>query len=161
MASFDIRQFTCRSDNFGVLVHEAESGTTIAIDAPLDGAEFNGEVIVEISGADEIGLARLVANLYDESGSVFLGPIGSTSGLTSLGTTSDSASWTIPAGLADGTYTIRAAARDLAGNVQTTASTFIIATAAEPVAGSAGGPTLAPTTSGGGRLSARSRRERR
>jgi len=122
---------------------------TIAIDAPLDGAEFNGEVIVEISGADEIGLARLVANLYDESGSVFLGPIGSTSGLTSLGTTSDSASWTIPAGLADGTYTIRAAARDLAGNVQTTASTFIIATAAEPVAGSAGGPTLAPTTSGG------------
>ena len=39
---------------------------TIAIDAPLDGAEFNGEVIVEISGADEIGLARLVANLYDE-----------------------------------------------------------------------------------------------
>ncbi|MBP0614694.1 hydroxyacylglutathione hydrolase [Jiella mangrovi] len=34
MASFDIRQFTCRSDNFGVLVHEAESGTTIAIDAP-------------------------------------------------------------------------------------------------------------------------------
>lgn len=38
MASFDIRQFTCRSDNFGVLVHEAESGTTIAIDAPEEQA---------------------------------------------------------------------------------------------------------------------------
>ena len=36
MASFEIRQFNCRSDNFGVLVHEAESGTTIAIDAPAE-----------------------------------------------------------------------------------------------------------------------------
>ena len=34
MASFDIRQFYCRSDNFGVLVHEADTGTTIAIDTP-------------------------------------------------------------------------------------------------------------------------------
>lgn len=29
-----IYQFTCRTDNFGVLVHDPESGTTIAIDAP-------------------------------------------------------------------------------------------------------------------------------
>ena len=36
MASFDIRLFFCRSDNFGVLVHEAESGTTITIDAPAE-----------------------------------------------------------------------------------------------------------------------------
>jgi hydroxyacylglutathione hydrolase len=29
-----IEQFMCRSDNFGVLVHEAESGRTLLIDAP-------------------------------------------------------------------------------------------------------------------------------
>ncbi|MEX6507277.1 hydroxyacylglutathione hydrolase [Jiella sp. M17.18] len=37
MASLQIRQFTCRSDNFGVLVHAPERGTTIAIDAPEEG----------------------------------------------------------------------------------------------------------------------------
>lgn len=30
----DIEQFTCRSDNFGVLIHDPESGLTAAIDAP-------------------------------------------------------------------------------------------------------------------------------
>jgi len=34
MAEIEIRQFVCRGDNFGVLVHEKDSGTTIAIDAP-------------------------------------------------------------------------------------------------------------------------------
>ncbi len=29
-----IDQFMCREDNFGVLVHNPETGTTIAIDAP-------------------------------------------------------------------------------------------------------------------------------
>ena len=37
MAAIDIRQFTCRSDNFGVLVHDETSGTTISIDAPGEG----------------------------------------------------------------------------------------------------------------------------
>ncbi len=34
MAEIEIRQFVCRGDNFCVLVHEKDSGTTIAIDAP-------------------------------------------------------------------------------------------------------------------------------
>ncbi len=34
MAEIEIRQFVCRGDNFGVLVHDKDSGTTIAIDAP-------------------------------------------------------------------------------------------------------------------------------
>ncbi|WP_102960920.1 hydroxyacylglutathione hydrolase [Mangrovicella endophytica] len=34
MGGFEIRQFTCRADNFGVLVHQAASDTTISIDAP-------------------------------------------------------------------------------------------------------------------------------
>ncbi|UIJ72424.1 hydroxyacylglutathione hydrolase [Aurantimonas sp. HBX-1] len=37
MPSIDIRQFTCRTDNFGVLVHNADSGATISIDAPEEG----------------------------------------------------------------------------------------------------------------------------
>lgn len=34
----EIHQFICRSDNFGVLLHDSESGTTIAVDAPEDAA---------------------------------------------------------------------------------------------------------------------------
>ena len=34
MADIEIRQFMCRNDNFGVLVHDLASGSTIAIDAP-------------------------------------------------------------------------------------------------------------------------------
>ncbi|MEJ8309342.1 hydroxyacylglutathione hydrolase [Agrobacterium larrymoorei] len=34
MKPLDIEVFQCRSDNFGVLLHDGESGTTISIDAP-------------------------------------------------------------------------------------------------------------------------------
>jgi hydroxyacylglutathione hydrolase len=34
MPKLEIAQFICRSDNFGVLIHDAESGATAAIDAP-------------------------------------------------------------------------------------------------------------------------------
>ncbi|MCQ8783859.1 hydroxyacylglutathione hydrolase [Mangrovibrevibacter kandeliae] len=34
MSSIEIHQFTCRKDNFGVLVHDREHGTTLSIDAP-------------------------------------------------------------------------------------------------------------------------------
>jgi hydroxyacylglutathione hydrolase len=34
MAALEIHQFMCRSDNFGVLLHEPESGSTASIDAP-------------------------------------------------------------------------------------------------------------------------------
>ena len=34
MGTVEIRQFICRTDNFGVLLHDADSGSTIAIDAP-------------------------------------------------------------------------------------------------------------------------------
>ncbi|WP_417671207.1 hydroxyacylglutathione hydrolase [Roseibium sp.] len=32
--SAEVRQFPCLSDNFGVLIHDPESGTTVAIDVP-------------------------------------------------------------------------------------------------------------------------------
>jgi hydroxyacylglutathione hydrolase len=34
MANLEIHQFICRSDNYGVLVHDSRTGTTISIDAP-------------------------------------------------------------------------------------------------------------------------------
>jgi hydroxyacylglutathione hydrolase len=34
MTKLDIHQFICRDDNYGVLLHDAASGTTISIDAP-------------------------------------------------------------------------------------------------------------------------------
>ena len=37
MAAIEIRQFLCRTDNFGVLVHDPDSGKTISIDAPEEG----------------------------------------------------------------------------------------------------------------------------
>lgn len=37
MTTLHIEQFMCRSDNFGVLVHDTESGATAAIDAPEEG----------------------------------------------------------------------------------------------------------------------------
>ncbi|MCB1382432.1 MAG: hydroxyacylglutathione hydrolase [Notoacmeibacter sp.] len=35
--SFEVEQFMCRSDNFGVLVHDPETGETASIDAPEEG----------------------------------------------------------------------------------------------------------------------------
>lgn len=37
MGSIEIRQFMCRTDNFGVLVHDEANGVTISIDAPEEG----------------------------------------------------------------------------------------------------------------------------
>ena len=38
MAHLEIQQFICRSDNYGVLVHDHRTGSTISIDAPDAGA---------------------------------------------------------------------------------------------------------------------------
>ena len=38
MAALKIYQFTCREDNFGVLLHDPESGETASIDAPVEEA---------------------------------------------------------------------------------------------------------------------------
>ena len=34
MSHIDMRQFICRSDNFGLIIHDHVSGATAAIDAP-------------------------------------------------------------------------------------------------------------------------------
>ena len=38
MSRLDVHQFMCRSDNFGVLIHDPDSGLTASIDAPEAGA---------------------------------------------------------------------------------------------------------------------------
>jgi hydroxyacylglutathione hydrolase len=38
MAKFQIHQFPCLSDNYGVLLHDADAGVTATIDAPDEGA---------------------------------------------------------------------------------------------------------------------------
>ena len=38
MAKLQIYQFNCRGDNFGVLIHDAQSGQCASIDAPMEGA---------------------------------------------------------------------------------------------------------------------------
>ena len=38
MAKLEIHQFMCRSDNFGVLLHDAETGRTASVDAPEEAA---------------------------------------------------------------------------------------------------------------------------
>lgn len=41
MPTLEIRQFICRSDNFGVLLHDRDAGVTAAIDAPDEAAVRN------------------------------------------------------------------------------------------------------------------------
>lgn len=98
---------------------------TVTIVTPATGLVSRGGFEVVVEGADDVALSRLAANLYDESNSTFLAAIGSTPANGSLSNPSTS-TWTIPDGLADGTYTIRASARDAAGNVKTTTVTVVI-----------------------------------
>ena len=35
--ALQVEQFTCRSDNFGILIHDSVSGLTAAVDAPEEG----------------------------------------------------------------------------------------------------------------------------
>lgn len=87
---------------------------------------------VSVSAADDGKLARLVANLYDEHNASFLQAIGSTPASTPLQVTEAERTWQLPTGLAPGTYTVRASASDLAGNIAVTTTTFTIADTTRP-----------------------------
>ena len=43
MSQLEFHQFICRSDNYGVLVHDSSTGQTVSIDAP-DGAEIERQL---------------------------------------------------------------------------------------------------------------------
>jgi large repetitive protein len=92
------------------------AGTVVKSDAALP---------VTITGTDAAGISRLAANLYAADGTTFLGPIGSTPPNGALGQ-SATRTWSIPAGLAEGTYTIRASATDAAGKTTATSQAFTV-----------------------------------
>ena len=78
----EIHQFPCLNDNYGFLVHDAESGTTVAIDTPdgekyLSEARARGWTIDEIWNThwhpDHAGGNELIKK---ETGCRILGPAG-------------------------------------------------------------------------------------
>lgn len=101
---------------------------TITIAAPNNDAVFDGSAPIDVvvEAADGAAINRIVANLYDADNAVFLRAIGSTSASQPIAVRSASRTWSIPAGLADGTYTVRASASDLAGATSVTTATFTI-----------------------------------
>lgn len=80
MPSLEIRQFTCLSDNFGVLVHDPETGSTAAIDVP-DAATVSAElkkagwtlshILITHHHADH---TQGLKQLKDETGAHVVGP---------------------------------------------------------------------------------------
>jgi hypothetical protein len=80
---------------------------------------------VTVTGTDNAGVSRLVANLYEADGTSFLAAIGSTAPNGALGQ-SATRTWDIPAGLAEGTYVIRASATDAAGKTTATSQSFTV-----------------------------------
>lgn len=82
MPKLDIHQFLCLKDNYGVLVHEAESGLTAAIDVPDAAAVTQAlaskgwrlsHILVTHHHADHTGG---IAQLKAETGCVVIGPKG-------------------------------------------------------------------------------------
>lgn len=78
------------------------------------------------TASDTHGLKRVDANLFTGDNATFLRAIGSTSGSTSLDVTEWEGGWAIPTNLAEGVYTIRYSAHDIAGRVTTVSRTFTV-----------------------------------
>lgn len=83
MGSLEVRQFMCLNDNFGVLVHDPDSGSTAAIDVPdaeavareLDAAGWTlTHILVTHHHADH---TQGVAPLKEKTGCFVIGPADS------------------------------------------------------------------------------------
>ena len=77
---------------------------------------------VDFTAADGYALSRIDANLYDADNAKMLRSLGS----KTLAGTAATGSFALPSGLADGTYTVRASAKDVAGNTRTVTFTFTV-----------------------------------
>ncbi|PFG43555.1 LPXTG-motif cell wall-anchored protein [Isoptericola jiangsuensis] len=88
----------------------------VTIESPAAGATTPaaevGDVVVTVT--DDTLLRRVGANLYRDG--AFYGPIGSTPAATALGGSTWTGTWSLPADLPAGTWTVRVGAFDLAGN---------------------------------------------
>ncbi|MGI9822656.1 alkaline phosphatase family protein [Agromyces sp. Marseille-Q5079] len=81
---------------------------------------------VALTATDASGLRRAAVNLYDAANAKLLKAIGSTPAATPIGATEWTGDWALPAGLAPGVYTARAAVTDLAGNTRTVTTSVTI-----------------------------------
>ncbi len=85
-----------------------------------------GDGVITVTASDAGLLRRVTANLYDANNRRLLGPIGSTPAAFPLGTAETVQVWNVPAGLAPGTYTVRATATDVSRNTGVTTAPLVI-----------------------------------
>ncbi len=77
---------------------------------------------VTLRAKDAGGLQKAAANLYDAKNKTLIAAIGS----ADLSGTKAKQRWSLPTGLPQGTYTVRAAVRDAAGNTTTTTTKITV-----------------------------------
>lgn len=105
---------------------------------PTSTGELVGDTYtVETHATDNDLLKRMAVNVYDETNSTFLQPCGSTPGASSLGVQEYTFNCNIDTvALGDGTYTLRASARDESDNVKAVSVQIVVDnTAPEKVTG--------------------------
>ena len=90
MAALELDLFLCRTDNFGVLIHDPESGLTASIDAPeeapiLEALERRGWKLTHILTTHHHG-DHVAANdaLKERFGVTIIGPFGEASRIPGL-----------------------------------------------------------------------------
>ncbi|QEO14914.1 hypothetical protein FLP10_11180 [Agromyces intestinalis] len=107
----------------------------LSIDTPTEGSTFKPANVgsVALSATDNAGLASVGVNLYDAANSTMVKNLGSAK---IGGTTSWNDAFTLPTGLADGVYTIRASVKDLAGLSHTVTRQLTVDTAKPGVSAS-------------------------
>ncbi|MDZ8200360.1 CBM35 domain-containing protein [Microbacterium sp. SSW1-59] len=118
-----------------------ETRPTVSLVSPGSEGPFT-ELSIQIDAADEVGLRRIVANIYQDGTLV-----ESTQSAVADGgkTGSHTASVTLP----DGAYTVKYNAQDLAGNISRTSTVSVVLDSTAPVATVKTGGNFTVGASGG------------
>lgn len=103
---------------------------TLSFSTPDENTLKNGTFPVTVNATDNINLKRIAVNIYDATNDQFVTSCGSTSANNPLNVLSSQLTCTAGSGLADGAYTLRASATDLADNTTVTTRAFRIDNAA-------------------------------
>ncbi|GAA1925240.1 hypothetical protein GCM10009775_16910 [Microbacterium aoyamense] len=118
-----VKPFTIDNTRPGLAIVAPTSGSSVVAGASVD---------VVLSASDAGSLNRVAANLYDSAGEL-VKAIGATSGTSAIGATTWEGTYSFPAGIEPGAYTIRASASDVTGNTRTvTSSVLVTAPVVEP-----------------------------
>ncbi|GAA1516724.1 Ig-like domain-containing protein [Agromyces terreus] len=96
---------------------------TLDVTSPAEGAVFETStgVQVDVEASDASGFNAVVVNLYKDG--TLLKSLGTQA---TAGAAAWAGAWTLPASLADGTYTLRVGLNDLAGNNRTVNRSIVI-----------------------------------